>query len=85
MFFFALPYFAIDINLFYFISILYREKLRTQLGTSRSRLVDSINWFFRNIIGEGEHDLGFWLAQDKNEFLCYFDRDSEAWPSRKLT
>ena len=84
-FYFALPYFVIDINLFYFMSILYRQKLRTPLGTCRSRLVDSVNWFFRNIIGEGEHDLRFWLAQDKNECLCCFYGDSETWSSRKLT
>ena len=32
LYFFALLYFSIDTNLFYFVSMLYREKLRTTLG-----------------------------------------------------
>ena len=51
----------------------------------RSSLVDSINWYFRNITGEGEYDLRLWLAQDKNKRLCCGDSESETWSSRKLT
>jgi hypothetical protein len=51
-------------------SVLYRDKLKTPLGTCRSRLVDGINWFFRNVIGEREHDLRFWLAQDTGKYFA---------------